>query len=159
MRPMRRPAWPGCALTLAAAAWLALAEVTPASPPGGVSPGDAAMGEVLAFYRDLAAGDWSAVAGHFWPAKVVSRWGAPAWLRQPGAGSGPARLRRRLPPGGLPIGGRLVEGLAGETEGRWARVEVTWSGAEAATARTDVLWLFEMEGRWKIVRILASGEA
>jgi hypothetical protein len=159
MWTMRRTAWSGCALTLAAAAWLALAEAAPASPPVGVSQGDAAIGEVLAFYRDLAAGDWSAVAGHFWPAKVVSRWGAPEWLRQPGAGSGTAGLRRRLPPGGLPIGGRRVEGIAGEAEGRWARVEVTWSGAEAATARTDVLWLFELGGRWKIVRILAAGEA
>jgi hypothetical protein len=193
MWTMRRTAWSGRALTLAVAVWLALAPAAPASPLGRASPGDAAIGEVLAFYRDLAAGDWSGVAGHFWPAKVASRWGAPAWLHRPGVrcegptpeppateprggattfgrgslpgpdcrsgAGGTARLLRPLPSGGLPIGGRRVEAIAGEAEGRWARVEVTWSGADAATARTDVLWLFEMEGRWKIVRILGAGEA
>jgi len=33
--------------------------------------------EVRAFERDLAAKDWNAVLGHFWPAKITARWEPP----------------------------------------------------------------------------------
>jgi hypothetical protein len=120
---------------------------------------EAIQSEVRAFYRDLAARDWPTLLSHFWPAKITARWEPPvesgSWIAD----------REDAPPNAVGSGsasGRRADACAGDgarapwadvrIEGRWARVLVAH-----CAAKTDELWLLDVNGRWKIVRLILGG--
>jgi len=103
--------------------------------------------EVRSFQRDLATKDWNAVLTHFWPAKITTRWEPPVesglWARpsleQPAPiGSGAVKVARRCG----------EEGPTIAIVGRWARVLLP-----SCASRPSELWMLEVNGRWKIVRL------
>jgi hypothetical protein len=116
------------------------------------TPADAARSliaiEARSFQRDLAVKDWNALLTHFWPAKITARWEPPVesdvWAS--------ASLEQQAP-----IGSRAVQverrcGEEGSTiavAGRWARVLLPSCGS-----RPSELWMLEVNGRWKIVRLM-----
>ena len=116
-----------------------------------LGPGDTARVQIAmvvrAFERDLGRKDWNAVLGHFWPAKVTARWEPPTqsseWLatsppQERGVGSGAGSAVE-------PCGER---GYTINVVGRWARVLLP-----SCAAQPGELWLLEVGGRWRIVRL------
>ena len=100
-----------------------------------------------AFQRDLEARDWNALLTHFWPAKVGARWqpsgaleGATESAEGPGRGAVAVAARNST---------QCAEGSPEvRLAGRWARVVLP----SCASTSTE-LWMLEMNGRWKIVRL------
>jgi hypothetical protein len=103
--------------------------------------------EVRVFQRDLAVKDWTALQTHFWPAKITARWDPPVendvWEsasleQQAPIGSGAVQAARRCG----------EEGPTVAIVGRWARVLLP-----SCAGRPSELWMLEVNGRWKIVRL------
>jgi hypothetical protein len=103
--------------------------------------------ETRAFQRDLAARDWNGLLLHFWPAKITARWEPPvenptwAQLSVPGratVGSGSASRTANC----------RADVPAVAVVGRWARVLLP-----TCAARPMDLWLLDVNGHWKIVRL------
>lgn len=116
---------------------------TDASP--SATARSAVVREARAFQRDLASRNWNALLDHFWPAKVTARWESPFDSDLKVEFRPPARARNSATTVQRPCG--EIEPIV-ETAGRWARVVLPECGSPAAE-----LWMFEMNGRWKIVRL------
>jgi len=110
--------------------------------------------EVRAFERDLAAKDWNAVLGHFWPAKITARWEPPVQNEEWIAASPAGRVPIASGSGGT-TDGCGEQGVAVEMAvvGRWARVILP-----ACASPSGELWLLEVNGRWKIVRLTLGAQ-
>jgi hypothetical protein len=140
--------------------WLLLVAAAAATPTTGArsqqtaKPEEAITTEVRGFYRDLRAQRTAALLDHFWPSKITARWEPPIGERK----WTDLGARRRILAGSAPaspcIAGTdppLTAELA--IVGRWARVLATPCPARA-TAGADELWLLEVNGKWKIVRLI-----
>lgn len=108
--------------------------------------------EAHSFQRDLAVKDWNALVTHFWPAKITTRWEPPVesdvWASTP--------LEHQAPIGFDAAQADLRCGQERSTiaiVGRWARVLLP-----SCASRPSELWMFEMNGRWKIVRLTLEAD-
>jgi len=112
--------------------------------------------EARAFYRDLDARDTPALLNHFWPAKIAARSEPPF---QP-APARPALVSAAI----FPAARGAPAEECGAADAAIARADVTVTGKWArvivprCTRGDDELWMLELEGRWKIVRLALSGE-
>ena len=113
--------------------------------------------EARAFYRDLGARNWPALLDHFWPAKVAARWEPPF---EPRSREAPTRISAALVPAarGAPAqdcapADAAVSRAELSVAGTWARAIVPRCGD-----RDDELWMLQLDGRWKIVRLVLGGE-
>lgn len=133
-----------------------LAPAPPQAPPAhayGPAPDVAGvLAEVRGFHRDLAAEAWSALAEHFWPAKVVARWEPP--------GDGAAWATHEVGPEAF---APAVPGALGATlEILYDRARLTLrlarpspeNAREPGPARFQVFWLIRAADRWKISRLV-----
>jgi hypothetical protein len=144
------------AMTLAVPHGPCAAQGVASSDPASEAAGEEIRGEVRAFYRDLKARDWATVLIHFWPAKITARWEPPTESGSWNHGSTDAPSDAR---GSGSTSERPAYACARDSarelrpdvriEGRWARVMVTHCATNA-----DELWLLDVNGRWKIVRLV-----
>ena len=118
------------------------------SPPSVERSRTLIASEARAFQRDLAARDWNTLLTHFWPAKVTARWEPPiddpTWVSaslgsRTSLGSGDRRTQEQCESGEPTIA--VVD--------RWARVLLP-----SCTTAPSELWMLEVNGRWKIVRLM-----
>jgi hypothetical protein len=143
-------------IALSSAQRSSLAQGDELSSTASAATREAIRSEVGAFYHDLEAKDWVALLTHFWPAKITARWEPPegsAGWRTPAANT----IRATNGSGGASWHSGddcaparpLVMRSDVRVEGRWARVLV------ARCAEKDAeLWLLDVNGRWKIVRLV-----
>jgi hypothetical protein len=138
------------------------AQAAPEKDPSSVAAASftAVRAEVEAFFRQATAKDWSAVLGHVWPAKIAAG-------REPPTADATWRSLDQLESGGAARAavsgcgeGHAVGLAAVAVVDNWARVLVARctkaSDASAAlpAARLEELWLFRLDGRWRIVRMV-----
>ena len=142
---MRFRAWMACAFILGA---LDLLPARRALGQDAPKAREAILAELRGFYRDLHAHRTAALLDHFWPSKVTARWEPPTtdptWSRL---------AAPRITMAGSAPSGPCVEGSLSQIAvvGRWARVLVTPCDGTAP----DELWVVEMGGKWKIVRLVS----
>ena len=103
------------------------------------------VGELRAFYRDLASQSSPSLMTHFWPAKVGARWQHPDWAWPTGpAPVGMAPCANGAAPPDLSLVERSLQ-----ITGRWARAVVP----RCPSSPPDHVWLLQMDHQWKIVRL------